>query len=74
MSTAVPRVHELGAGLVRAGRALRWYVEGILGADAYRRYLDHHARTRPDDPPLDERTFWRDHHAWQERNPQGRCC
>lgn len=73
MSTALP-THRLGPRLAGLWRGLRWYAEGVLGADAYRKYLDHHARTRPDLPPMTERAFWRDHHAWQDRNPQGRCC
>lgn len=61
-------------GMRRGFRALRWYTDGVLGADAYRNYLRHMARTHPDQKPLDERAFWRDLYAWQERNPGARCC
>jgi len=72
--TATPR----GAGAARrilGGLAsLREFVEGVLGADKYRGYLAHHARTHPGEPPMTEREFWRDYADWQDRNPQGRCC
>ncbi|QCU79227.1 YbdD/YjiX family protein [Citricoccus sp. SGAir0253] len=45
-----------------------------MGADAYQRYLEHHARTHPGTPALSEREFWRERMDWQDRNPQGRCC
>lgn len=61
-------------GVSRGFRALRWYAQGVLGADAYERYLQHMARLHPDQPAMGEREFWRDLHAWQDRNPQGRCC
>lgn len=53
---------------------VRWYLEGMMGADAYRRYVDHHAATHPGCAPMSERQFWRDKYDWEERNPQGRCC
>ena len=33
--------------LVRAARAVRWYVRGVVGADAYERYLEHQQRVHP---------------------------
>lgn len=62
------------AGVNRGFRALRWYAQGVMGADAYQKYLQHMARVHPDQAPMDERAFWRDLYAWQSRNPQGRCC
>jgi uncharacterized short protein YbdD (DUF466 family) len=45
-----------------------------MGADAYRKYLEHHAAAGHGAPPLDERAFWRDRTDRQDTNPQGRCC
>ncbi|WP_083275310.1 YbdD/YjiX family protein [Pseudonocardia sp. HH130630-07] len=51
----------------------RWW-RGVIGADLYERYLDHHRRTGHDHPPMTEREYWRARTDHQERNPQGRCC
>ena len=53
---------------------MRWWFRGVLGADAYDRYLAHHARAGHGDPPMSERAFWRARSDHQERHPQGRCC
>lgn len=58
----------------RALRAVMWYVEGVLGADAYRRYLDYHRATGCASAPMTEREFWRDKLDRQDRHPEGRCC
>ena len=58
----------------RGARSLVRYLEGVLGADKYRVYLEHQARTHPDVQPMGEREFWRDYADWQDKNPQGRCC
>lgn len=50
------------------------FMEGVLGADKYRQYLEHLAKTHPDAEPMSEREFWIDYTNWQEHNPQGRCC
>lgn len=55
-------------------RGLARYLGGVLGADAYARYLEHHAAMGHDAPPLTEREFWRDRTDRQDSNPQGRCC
>jgi uncharacterized short protein YbdD (DUF466 family) len=55
-------------------RGIARYLGGILGADAYRRYLEHHADAGHDNLPLCERDFWRDRTDRQNSNPQGRCC
>ncbi len=54
-------------GLVR-------YLGGLLGADAYTKYLEHHRAAGHQEPPLTEREFWRDRTDRQDANPQGRCC
>ena len=64
--------------LVDAVRGVRWWLRGVVGADAYDRYLDHHRRCVDEHghtgPPMTEREFWRARTDHQERNPQGRCC
>jgi uncharacterized short protein YbdD (DUF466 family) len=64
----------LSARLSRATRGIRWYVRGVLGEDAYERYLAHHARTRCDHRPMTEREFWRDRTDAMEKDPKSRCC
>jgi uncharacterized short protein YbdD (DUF466 family) len=70
-----------GAGLggllhpvVQAFRGFAQYLQGVMGADAYRKYLEHHAAAGHGTPPMDERAFWRDRTDRQDTNPQGRCC
>jgi uncharacterized short protein YbdD (DUF466 family) len=60
------------AGVVEARRLLR----GIMGADAYERYLEFHAASHGAEghPPMSEREFWRDRDDRRDRNPEGRCC
>lgn len=70
-TTAVAAVRSVLAGV--------WaYARGVLGADAYERYLEHHraeeAAGRCAAPAMTEREFWRDHADRQDANPQGRCC
>ena len=45
-----------------------------MGADAYAKYLAHHAEPGHGAPPMTEREFWRDRTDRQDANPQGRCC
>jgi uncharacterized short protein YbdD (DUF466 family) len=63
----------LNALLVRV-RGLAGFVNGVLGGDAYRKYLEHHSESGHSNPPLSERDFWRDRTDRQDSNPQGRCC
>ncbi len=63
-----------GAALRAGLRRVRWYVRGVLGEDAYDRYLAHHQRSGHAGPPMTEREYWRARTDHQERNPQGRCC
>jgi uncharacterized short protein YbdD (DUF466 family) len=45
-----------------------------MGADAYTKYLAHHADAGHGSRPMTEREFWRDQTDRQDANPQGRCC
>jgi uncharacterized short protein YbdD (DUF466 family) len=45
-----------------------------MGADAYRKYLEHHGAVGHEARPMSEREFWRDRTDRQDSNPQGRCC
>jgi uncharacterized short protein YbdD (DUF466 family) len=68
--------------IVAGVRSTAWFVRGVMGEDAYEKYLLHHAAvhgsTDGDDSsaptPMTEREFWRDHSDRQDANPQGRCC
>jgi uncharacterized short protein YbdD (DUF466 family) len=70
-TTAIAAVRSVLAGA-------RAYARGVMGADAYERYLEHHraeeAAGRCAAPAMTEREFWRDHADRQDANPQGRCC
>lgn len=69
-----------GIGAVATGfRGFARYLGGVLGADAYAKYLEHHRAAGHDEAghdaaPLSEREFWRDRTDRQDSNPQGRCC
>jgi uncharacterized short protein YbdD (DUF466 family) len=74
-----------GLGAVATGfRGFARYLGGVLGADAYAKYLEHHRQSGHDGAghdeaghdvaPLSEREFWRDRTDRQDSNPQGRCC
>ncbi|WP_307498625.1 YbdD/YjiX family protein [Arthrobacter woluwensis] len=60
--------------MARGARSLRRGIRGVLGADAYEKYLEFHAAHHPGHEPLSEAEFWRDRTDRQDRNPQGRCC
>lgn len=55
-------------------REVRRFARGIMGSDAYDKYLTHHRVTGRTHAPLSEREFWREKYAEEDRNPQGRCC
>jgi uncharacterized short protein YbdD (DUF466 family) len=76
---------KLRAAVVACAKNLAWYVRGVMGDDAYEKYLAHHAQVEPDhghphdgigggEPVMTEREFWRDQTDRQDTNPQGRCC
>ncbi|MCB4209181.1 YbdD/YjiX family protein [Arthrobacter sp. UM1] len=62
-------------GALDAGRR---YLRGVVGADAYEKYLAHHERRAAAgeccEPVLSEREFWREKTDRLDREPQGRCC
>lgn len=61
----------------RAGslwQGFRWYCRALFGDAKYERYVAHLKATHPDAAVPDERTFWREHYAEQDRNPGSRCC
>lgn len=71
----VPTLARAVAYRARAAlRAFCWYVEGILGADAYAHYVAHHRASGCASAPMTERQFWRDKFDRQDRQPEGRCC
>jgi uncharacterized short protein YbdD (DUF466 family) len=55
-------------------RGFARYFGGVLGADAYAKYLEHHRASGHAEKPMTEREFWRDRTDRQDSNPQGRCC
>lgn len=64
-----------GAGaVVRAARAVLWYVDSVLGGQDYQRYVAHMRRAHPGKPIADKRAYWRERYADAERNPGARCC
>ncbi|MGO4491633.1 YbdD/YjiX family protein [Arthrobacter sp. 2YAF22_2] len=60
--------------LLAGFRGFAAYFGGVLGADAYKKYLEHHHASGHDGLPMSERAFWRDHSDRQDNNPQSRCC
>jgi uncharacterized short protein YbdD (DUF466 family) len=58
--------------VVRAARAVRWYVRELMGDSAYERYRARHAREHPGATPLGEREFWRARSAGAHTGPG--CC
>lgn len=60
--------------LVRVWRRVRWYCREVLGDASYERYVAHLRRTHPEAAVPDERTFWREKYAAEDRNPGSRCC
>jgi uncharacterized short protein YbdD (DUF466 family) len=60
---------------VAAGfRGFARYLQGVMGADAYAKYLEHHSAAGHGTQPMSEREFWRDRTDRQDSYPQGRCC
>lgn len=62
------------ARLRESARAAWQIVRGVMGETAYERYLEHHRANHPDEPPLGEREFWRQHVDRGDTDPGSRCC
>ncbi len=58
----------------QAARQISWYCGTLMGDNHYRRYVDHRARTHPDEPVLSEREYWKLRHRATDANPGARCC
>ncbi|MCL1840172.1 MAG: YbdD/YjiX family protein [Propionibacteriaceae bacterium] len=58
--------------VVRAGKAVAWYVRELMGDTAYQRYLARFAVEHHDHEPLSEREFWRQRIDNQPMD--SRCC
>lgn len=79
MSGSVPSADSRGVVLPRgrirgAARAVRRFVRGVVGSDAYDTYLRHHRITGCTHEPMSEKEFWRHKYAVQDSSPEGRCC
>lgn len=62
-------------GQVRRGVAgLSWWWRGVVGADAYERYVAHLRAHHPDAQIPTERQFWKDKYREMDRQPTMRCC
>lgn len=55
-------------------RAAAWYWKSVMGDNRYERYLAHHERAHPGEPPLTKAQYWREYTDRQDRNPSTRCC
>ncbi len=55
-------------------RQIRWYIGTLMGDTHYHRYVEHRARTHPDEPVLSERDYWKMRHRHTEADPGARCC
>jgi uncharacterized short protein YbdD (DUF466 family) len=64
--------HQLGQRL----RQFHAFARGVMGEDAYDKYLLHYAESHEtgDHPPMTAREFWRDRDDRRDQNPQGSCC
>jgi len=60
--------------LAEVARGVRWYVRGVMGEDAYDKYLEHARGQHEGAQIMTEREFWRDRTDRQDANPEGRCC
>lgn len=45
-----------------------------MGDTHYRRYVEFRSRTRPGEPVMSERDYWRMRHAATQADPSPRCC
>jgi uncharacterized short protein YbdD (DUF466 family) len=59
---------------MRVLRAVVWWVKGVVGEDAFDRYLEHHRRSGHTHEPMTAREYWRARTDHQESNPHSSCC
>ena len=64
----------MGRKVAEVWRSLGGLLGGVLGSDAYERYVERHRLEHPDHAPMTERAFWRDRADEAEHNVEGRCC
>ena len=64
----------MNSTVVDIAREVRRFARGVLGSDAYDKYLTHHRISGCTTPPMSEREFWRHKYKKQETSPEGRCC
>ncbi|GAA1017431.1 YbdD/YjiX family protein [Nocardiopsis tropica] len=62
-----------GSGqILRALKAVRWYVASVMGDNHYQRYLTHRRATHPGEPVMTEREYWKARH--DGATVSARCC
>ncbi len=59
---------------VESWKEFRRFARGVLGSDAYDKYVHHHRITGCTHPLMTEREFWRAKYREQDENPGARCC
>ena len=62
-----------GSSLIKPFRYAWEYLREISGENAYDRYLQVHAATHPDKPPLSRGEFYRHRQDEKYNNPGSRC-
>ncbi|MCA4997034.1 YbdD/YjiX family protein [Tsukamurella tyrosinosolvens] len=58
--------------IIRALKAIRWYVGSVMGDNHYQRYVEHRRATHPGEPVMTEREYWKARH--DSSTVQARCC
>ena len=53
---------------------MRRFARGVLGSDAYDKYVHHHRISGCAHPLMSEKEFWRAKYRDQDENPGTRCC
>ena len=51
---------------------VRWFANGVMGADKYQKYLAHHRASGCAHAPMTEREFWKDYTDSLDKNPGAR--
>lgn len=64
----------MNSSIIDIAREVRRFARGVLGSDAYDKYLNHHRITGCAHEPLSEKEFWREKYRKQDNSPEGRCC